>query len=370
MLRPALLPEGFRDRLPPEAEAVATLLRTVLDTVAAHGYARVQPPLAEREAELGRFVDMPSTTRLFRVVDPLTGDGLALRPDITAQVARIAATRLAGQPRPLRLAYGGATVRARGSELDPARERTQAGAELIGDDGIEAAVEVIRVAVEALRACGLEDVTVELALPDLVGRLAAGPWPVADPAAVARALDGKDRGALAGLGASAYAALLDATGPADEALARLRELSPADPVADLVERAGELCAALGLAAVRIDPTERHGFEYQSWLGFSLFGAAAGTPLRQEVGRGGTYGIRHGDGSREPAVGFSLYVDPLAEAGLGVSLRRRVFLPLGTPPEVGARLRAAGDATVAALSPLDTAERLGCTHRWNGREVAG
>ncbi len=370
MVRPALLPEGFRDRLPPEAEAVATLLRTVLDTVAAHGYARVQPPLAEREAELGRWLAMPAGTRLFRVVDPLSGDGLALRPDMTAQVARIAATRLAGHPRPLRLAYGGTTVRARGTELDPARERTQAGAEIIGDDGVLACVEVISLAVASLEACGVGGVTVELVLPDLVAELAAGPWPVDDSEAVAAALDGRDRGALAGLGAPAYAALLDAAGPAGTALSRLRALDLPEPVAGRIARVGELCAALAATPLRIDPAERHGFAFQSWLGFAVFGEVGGVPLRQEVGRGGAYAVLHADGRREPAVGFSLYVDPLAEAGLGVSSRRRVFLPLGTPPEVGARLRAEGHATVAALAPADTAERLGCAFAWDGSKVTG
>ncbi|MEN9288473.1 MAG: hypothetical protein RL317_96, partial [Pseudomonadota bacterium] len=42
----ALLPTGFRDRLPPEADASARLVRAVLDSVAAYGYERVQTPLA------------------------------------------------------------------------------------------------------------------------------------------------------------------------------------------------------------------------------------------------------------------------------------------------------------------------------------
>lgn len=367
---PALLPEGFRDRLPPEAEAVASLLRTVLDTVAGHGYARVQPPLAERESELGRWLAISSGTKLFRAVDPLSGDGLALRPDMTAQVARIAATRLAGHPRPLRLAYGGATVRARGTEIDPARERTQAGAELVGDDGVAASVEIIRIALEALTACGVAEATVELTLPDLVTELANGPWPVADPEAVAAALDGKDRGALAGLDATAYAGLLDAAGPAERALERLGAFGWTGAIADRLVRLEQVCAALAPGRVRIDPTERHGFEYQSWLGFALFGEVDGTPLRQEIGRGGTYSVVHGDGASEPAVGFSLYVDPLAELGLGVATRQRLFVPLGTPPAVAARLRAEGFATVAGLSADDSAERLGCALAWDGTKVVG
>ena len=46
-IAPGLLPEGLRDRLPPEAEAAARLLRTVMDSVASYGYERVSPPLAE-----------------------------------------------------------------------------------------------------------------------------------------------------------------------------------------------------------------------------------------------------------------------------------------------------------------------------------
>ena len=47
-----LLPTGFRDRLPPEADASARLVRAVLDTVALHGYERVQTLLAEWVSDL------------------------------------------------------------------------------------------------------------------------------------------------------------------------------------------------------------------------------------------------------------------------------------------------------------------------------
>src|SRR3546814_10314948 len=49
---PGLLPEGLSDRLPPQAEASARLVRHVLDTVASHGYQRIMPPLAEFEQDL------------------------------------------------------------------------------------------------------------------------------------------------------------------------------------------------------------------------------------------------------------------------------------------------------------------------------
>ena len=48
----SLLPEGLRDRLPPQADAAAAILRAALDAIRAHGYERVAPPLAEYEESL------------------------------------------------------------------------------------------------------------------------------------------------------------------------------------------------------------------------------------------------------------------------------------------------------------------------------
>ncbi|WP_163597448.1 ATP phosphoribosyltransferase regulatory subunit, partial [Klebsiella pneumoniae] len=60
----------------------------------------------------------------------------------------------------------------------------------------------------------------------------------------------------------------------------------------------EIAASIrGQAALTLDPTERHGFEYQSWLGFSLFAKG----VRGEIGRGGTYTILHGNGREKPTA---------------------------------------------------------------------
>lgn len=356
----ALLPEGFRDRLPPSAEAAATLLRSVIDTLASHGYARVQPPLVEYEAGLAAWLGKPLGAALFRSPDPANGEALALRPDITGQIARIAATRLAAAPRPLRLAYAGPVLRARGTQLAPARELTQAGAELIGTDSVAALAEMLAVAVEALERAGVSGISIDLTLPELVAGLASGPWPVANVPAVTAALDGKDSGALEALGAAPYRALLEAAGPAAAGVAQLAAL-PID--AGLLADVAELVARLPAVSVTIDPTERHGFEYHSWIGFSLFGEANGTPVRGEIGRGGSYAVRHPDGTTEPACGFSLYIDGLVDAGLGETVAKRIFVPLDTAPGTGASLRAQGWSTIAALSPTDGAE--GCSHIWNG-----
>ncbi len=102
-LAPGLLPEGLADRLPPQAEASARLVREVLDTVASHGYRRVMPALAEFEETLVSRLQSAKAQDLLRAVDPISQRSLAVRPDMTAQIGRIAATRLASAARPLRL---------------------------------------------------------------------------------------------------------------------------------------------------------------------------------------------------------------------------------------------------------------------------
>jgi ATP phosphoribosyltransferase regulatory subunit len=350
-----LLPEGLRDRLPPQAQALASLVRTLTDVCAAHGYERVAPPLIEYEASLASG----SSRERLRFTDPVSQMTLALRSDITGQVGRIAVTRLAGQARPLRLMYAGQVARVRGDQLSPERERTQAGAELIGSDSPAAAAEVLAVAVEALTATGLTGLSVDLTMPTLVTDLAAAGWSLgrASLSDVQAWLDGKDVGALRAACADQYVPLISAAGPVNSALAALKQLDLPNAVLARLDAIAALADGLNGVSVTLDPTERHGFEYQTWLGFSLFGAG----LMAEVGRGGAYTVAHGDGRQEAAIGFSLYVDGLVDLGLGQEARTRVLLPVGTSADIGAELRQQGWITVAALEAGAEAKALNCSH---------
>lgn len=355
-----LLPEGLRDRLPPQAQALANLVRTLTGVCAAHGYERVAPPLVEYESSL------KGSRELLRFTDPVSQHTLALRSDITGQVGRIAVTRLAQAARPLRLMYAGPVLRVRGDQLSPERERTQAGAELIGSDSPAAAAELLNLAIEALAAAGVTGLSVDLTMPTLVADLAAAGWPLgrASLAEVQTLLDGKDVGALQAIGANAFVPLIAAAGPARPAIAALQQLDLPDAVLNRLAAIAALADGLPGVVVTLDPTERHGFEYQTWLGFSLFGAG----LMAELGRGGAYVIAHADGRLETAIGFSLYVDGLVELGLGQEPQRRVLLPPGTSASVGAALRSDGWITVAALDAGTTAAAQNCSHVWNGSVV--
>jgi len=366
-----LLPEGLEDRLPPAAAAAARVTRAVMDVLDGHGYDRVQPPAIEFETSLASRMAGIETRRMFRFVDPASLRTLALRSDMTPQVGRIAATRLAAAARPLRLSYAGQVVTIKGDGLDPTRERLQIGAELVGSDSVAAAAEVITLAVEALGTAGATGVSVDFTLPDLVDALAAGPLPL-PPGALAevrRELDAKDAGALVAAGGQAYLPLLYATGPFAAAIERLAQFDAtlggilAPRLAALRDIAARLA---GKARLTLDPTERHGFEYQSWFGFTVFAEN----VRGALGRGGTYAILGREGSAsEPATGFSLYPDPLVDALAAQDRpRQTLFLPLGHAPEHAARLRALGWRTVAALGESCDAVALGCTHRLEAGEA--
>jgi len=358
---PALLPAGLADLLPPEAEREAALVEAMMGVFAAHGYERIKPPLLEFEDSLLAGSGAAVAEQTFRLMDPVSQRMMGLRADTTPQVARIAATRLGAQARPLRLSYAGQVLRVRGTQLAPARQLPQAGIELIGGAAPAADAEVAVVAIEALAAIGVTAVSLDVMLPTMVPALfdAAGA-DAALRARLARALDRKDSAAVAALvqdqggPLAVLPGLMAATGPADGALAALEDaaLPPA-------ARAIALNAAAVLGAIRarapalritLDPVEFRGFRYHTGVAFSLYGPG----MSGELARGGRY-VSQND---EPATGMSLYPDAVLRAAPPVEPRRRLFLPAGAD---GAAFRAQGFATVAALSPEDTPARLRCTH---------
>ncbi len=375
-----LLPEGLEDRLPREAAATTRVMRGIQDVMHGHGYDRVLPPMIEFEKSLASRMDginpLESGRRMFRFVDPASLRMMALRSDHTPQIGRIAETRLAASPRPLRLCYAGQVLTIKGDGLDPARERLQCGAELIGADNVAAACEIVSIAIEALQVAGARGVSVDFTLPDLVDTLAAKAFPLEAQQieAVRRELDTKDAGGLVDAGGEAYVPLLYATGDFETAIEKLAAIDAngqgRGALAGRISALREIVATLGgTARLTLDPSERHGFEYQSWLGFTLYAEG----VRGALGRGGTYRIA-GSGAKgqggEAATGFSLYPDALIALVTGTERAEGcVFLPLGHDRETAARLRSIGWRTVAALDAGDSAAALGCTHVLQGGEPA-
>jgi ATP phosphoribosyltransferase regulatory subunit len=365
---PALLPPGLRDLLPPEAETEASAVHAVMEAFAGHGYQRVKPPMLE-------FVDgsLSASTaamsdQMFRLMDPDTRRMMSLCADITPQVARIASTRLAHHPRPLRLSYAGQCVRVQAAGLDTDRQVAQAGIELIGPDCAAADAEIVAVGVEALASLGLTRISIDLTMPTLVPSLLdERGLPPRDRALLARALDRKDAAAVVehgGVLAATLTSLLLAAGPAARALAALEaaDLPPATRAlaARLAETVAAIQSAVPSLKLTVDPVEFRGLRYHTGVCMTVYAPGR----HEELGRGGRYLC----GDQEPATGLTLYPDAVLRAAPPRNARPRAFLAHG---ENGAALRAQGFATVAALGtiadPVAEAQRLGCTHiLWQGQ----
>ncbi|MBM3541383.1 MAG: ATP phosphoribosyltransferase regulatory subunit [Alphaproteobacteria bacterium] len=362
-LESVLLPAGLRDVLPPEAAHEAAVVEALIARFAAYGYERVRPPLVEFEDSLLAGTGAATAAQTFRLMDPVSQRMMGVRTDITVQVARVAASRLAKAPRPLRLSYAGAVLRVRGTTLMPERELRQVGVELIGSAAPAADAEVVVLAADALWAVGVAKLSIDLNLPRLVPILLEQ-VPVRDKDGLRHALDHKDAQrvtAAAGGSASLFRSLLAAAGPAAEALSALDALELPGQARQEVSRLKTVAALIAGAApslaLTIDPVEHRGFEYQTGISFSIFVAG----VRGELGRGGRYAA----GAGEPATGFTLAMETVLRALPEAVAPKRVYLPAGTPAVVAERLRAEGWMALAALDPAADADgearRLGCTH---------
>ena len=361
---PALLPGGVFDLLPPEAETEAAAVEAIMGIFAAHGYQRVKPPLLEFADGLLAGTGAAMAEQTFRLMDPDSHRLMGLRADMTPQVARIATTRLAHLPRPLRLSYAGQSLRMRAGGLAAERQIAQAGIELIGPDSPEADAEIVALGAEALAALGLARISFDLTLPPLVPTLLEEAGLPADArAALSHALDRKDAAAVAEHGGSLAGTLIDlllAAGPADRALDALFCAALPAGTRALADRLAATVAAIRgrVPALRltVDPVEFRGLRYHTGVTLGVY-----TPgQHEELGRGGRYLCGR---AGEPATGLTLYPDAVLRAAPARAPRRRLYLPAGTAAATAAYLRAEGYATVAALEPgadpAGEARRLGC-----------
>lgn len=362
LAKTALLPTGLRDLLPRDAQHEADMVARVAGHFASHGYDRVKPPLIEFEDTLLDGAGGATAPQCFRVMDPATQKMMAVRSDMTPQVARIAATRLAGAPRPLRLSYAGQVLRVKGTQLRPERQFGQAGIELIGAEPAQSDSEVAVLAAEALLGLGVADITVDLSLPTLVPAILAGQGLPADH--LRSSLDHRDAAAVAALGGAAaplLSALLRAVGPAERALAILTGL---DLPAEAVPLRDRLAAVAALIArdcpgvtLTIDPVESRGFEYHTGVAFAFFARGQSG----ELGRGGRYLTAAG----EQATGATLFLDAVLAASPPAAAPERVFVPAEAPRAWAQAMRAQGWITVAGLTPVADngaeARRMDCGH---------
>ncbi len=152
-------PAGLTDILVEECESKFNIETSAREIFAKHGYHMVQPPTFEYYDVYDAAVTKPEN--MFKFFDT-NGRMLALRPDLTTSVARLAATKPLGDL-PYRIAYSGNAFRNdEAFSLARQREFSQVGIELIGDGGETADAEVIAITIEALLKFGLTDFQIDM----------------------------------------------------------------------------------------------------------------------------------------------------------------------------------------------------------------
>jgi ATP phosphoribosyltransferase regulatory subunit len=364
---PIRLPSGVRDFLPRATQRRRALAERVCGVFEAWGYARLITPIYECADVLERGLGSGAKATAIRFVEPGTGEVVALRPDITPQVARIVATRLADVESPLRLCYEGAVMRLAG-ELGQ-REILQAGIELVGAGEPEGDAEVLAVAAAVLAATDLPETRLD------IGHVAPARYilsSVADDdvrARVTAALSRKDRGGLraatrdlpANIGALAEA-LGSLYGPSDATLARAAQLPWPDDVRAALDRLRAVLTAFAeladppAPAVTIDLGDLRGGGYYTGVRFA--GYAGGAP--DAVLRGGRYDELIGRyGRPHRATGFAVDLEALAQAQRAVgidppALSRGVAVYGVNAAAVARSLRARGvRAVVCAGKPTES-----------------
>ena len=164
----AQLPKGARIYLPDEAARKRYVETRLFEVFRRWGYREVVTPTFEFSDVLSVGTDVGVQESMFKFVDRETGRMLALRADITPQIARVVATRLRDEPKPVRLAYVTNVFRYDEPRVSHYREFYQAGVELIGLEKPEAEVEIIAMAIEGLRALGLDRFQIDLGHPDFI----------------------------------------------------------------------------------------------------------------------------------------------------------------------------------------------------------
>ncbi|MDD2580363.1 MAG: ATP phosphoribosyltransferase regulatory subunit [Desulfuromonadaceae bacterium] len=156
------LPRGVSDFLPEAAAKIGSIESRLLRVFELWGFRRIITPRLEYEDVLATGMGDELKGKTYRFDDRQSGRLLALPPDITPQIARIAATRMAALPLPHRISYSDRVLRQTEIQAGRSREIFQTGVELIGLDSPEADAEMIVMAIEAMQVLGLDNFTIDL----------------------------------------------------------------------------------------------------------------------------------------------------------------------------------------------------------------
>jgi len=349
-----VLPDHIADVLPSEARHIEEIRRDLLDMARCYGYELVMPPLLEHLESLLSGTGEALDLQTFKLVDQLSGRMMGLRADSTPQVARIDA-HLLNRQGVTRLCYCGPVLHTRPSGPHATREPLQFGAELYGHTGLEADLEVLTLALDALQVAQVGAVSVDMADARIAQALLKDLAPSGERLALIHAaLVAKDGSTLkdllrdASTTASALQELLQLYGDnavLDEARRALPDLPVIRTALDQLQW---LSGHVEGARVSFDLADMRGYAYYSGAMFSLYAPGAS----DAVARGGRYDeVGQVFGRKRPAVGFSLDIKSLVAVAAKRALRAAIRAPWSEAAELRsaiASLRRQGETVVCVL----------------------
>lgn len=355
-----LLPENMADVLPAEARRLEELRRKLLDLYHSYGFELVAPPLAEYLESLQAISGTRLNLRTNKLIDQLSGRTMGVRADMTPQVARIDA-HLLNRPGVTRLCYCGPVLHAKPEGLLYERELLQIGAEIYGYAGIEADIEVIRLALASVASVGVEQPRLDLNLPAIAHAIIQQ-----DPVLnkhiqyVLDLLSAKDNPSLQalqqyfpGTDAEVIRQLLKLTtlyGQALPTLERARVILPDLPeISHALERLELIIHAFSGQVLTLDLADMGtSYGYHTGVVFCVYAQGWANALV----RGGRYdGIGKLYGRNRPATGFSLDLRMLSTGLPQARPARAVRAPWGTDKALLSlirELRAQGHVVIQLL----------------------
>ena len=365
-----LLPAGLSDVLYPHAEIQAKTIENLLDTFSSYGYLRIKPPLVEYEESL--LSDGPGSVlkdSTFRIMDPLSQKMMALRSDMTAQISRIASTRMLHLPRPLRLSYSGDVLRVKGDSFNMERQKTQVGAELIGVQSETVDSEIILVCLQALNSINISPITVDLNLPLLRDHLLIN-IPITLKEEVNEAIDRKDKNSLKKLRINDYeliAKFMDAAGDYDHSFRILSVLKldgilaeARDYLLNVVKIIKENNSSVNIS---IDPLENRGFKYHTGLSFTFFSQN----YKGEIAKGGRYQTM----SDETATGCTIYTEKIYNTSHDLNDNKLVYIPYLNISVADRIIKKGYNIVFGRNSNVDIdqeATEMGCKYIWKNKTI--
>jgi histidyl-tRNA synthetase len=152
---PAFQPvRGMRDIVGEEAKAFTYIIGKARETASLYGYKEVITPHVEPLDLLNAKTGEEIRQRMFIFKD--LGDRLvALRPEFTASIARLATTYLKNEPKPLRMFSVGTVYRYDEPQRGRYREFWQSNFELMGSAKPEADAEIVLITNSLMKSLGL-----------------------------------------------------------------------------------------------------------------------------------------------------------------------------------------------------------------------